>query len=122
MGEKDEARRWQRRAIQVADERLQLNPDDTRALIFGAGAHAALGEYEKAAEMASQALALDSEDPALLYNVACTFSQSGKLEDAIEVLERAANKGFGQKEWIENDPDFVPLRGTPRFEAILQAM
>src|SRR5258706_2060217 len=122
MGEKDEANRWQRRAIQVADERLQLNPDDTRALIFGAGAHAALGESERAAEMASQALALDSEDPALLYNVACTFSQIGKLEDAIDVLERAANKGFGQKEWIENDPDFVPLRGSPRFEAILQAM
>jgi hypothetical protein len=72
--------------------------------------------------MASQALALDSEDPALLYNVACTFSQIGKLEDAIDVLERAANKGFGQKEWIENDPDFALLRGNPRFEAILQAM
>jgi tetratricopeptide (TPR) repeat protein len=80
MGEKDEASRWQRRAVQIVDERLQLNPDDTRALIFGAGANAALGESERAGEMASQALALDSEDPALLYNVACTFSQIGKLE------------------------------------------
>ena len=122
MGEKDEASRWQRRAVQIVDERLQLNPDDTRALIFGAGANAALGESERAGEMASQALALDSEDPALLYNVACTFSQIGKLEDAIDVLERAANKGFGQKEWIENDPDFALLRGNPRFEAILEAM
>jgi TolB-like protein/Tfp pilus assembly protein PilF len=122
LGDKAEATRWQRRAIQIVDERLQLNPDDTRALIFGAGAHGALGENEKAAEMASQALALDSEDPALLYNVACTFSQIGKLEDAIEVLERAAAKGFGQKEWIEHDPDFAQLRGTPRFEALLQAM
>jgi TolB-like protein/Tfp pilus assembly protein PilF len=122
LGEKDEANRWVRRAVQVVDERLQLNPDDTRALIFGAGAHATLGEADKAAEMASQAMALDSEDPALLYNVACTFAQIGKLDEAIEILEGAAAKGFGQKEWIEHDPDFAQLRGTPRFEALLQAM
>jgi TolB-like protein/Tfp pilus assembly protein PilF len=122
MGETDEGKRWKRRAIQLVDERLELNPDDTRALIFGAGARAALGESEKAAEMAKQALALDSEDPALLYNVACTFSQIGKLDDAIDILERAVDKGFGQKEWIEHDPDFAAIRGTPRYDAILQAM
>jgi tetratricopeptide (TPR) repeat protein len=122
MGDKDEANRWQRRAIQIVEQRLELNPDDTRALIFGAGSLGALGEVDRAAEMASQALAIDPEDPGLLYNVACTFSQIGKLDDAIEVLERAVDKGMGHKEWIENDPDLAAIRGTPRYEAILQAM
>ncbi|MFN2603580.1 MAG: protein kinase [Gemmatimonadaceae bacterium] len=122
LGESDEAKRWLRRTTQLVDERLELNPDDTRALIFGAGALASLGDGDRAAEMANQALKIDPEDPALLYNVACTFSQVGKLDDAIDVLERAVDKGFGQKEWIENDPDFTAIRGTPRYEAILQAM
>jgi serine/threonine protein kinase/Flp pilus assembly protein TadD len=122
MGDAEEANRWRRRSVQIVEERLELNPDDTRALIFGAGSLAALGDVDRAADMASQALKIDPEDPALLYNVACTFSQIGKLEDAIEVLERAVDKGFGQKEWIEHDPDFAAIRGTPRYEAILEAM
>jgi TolB-like protein/Flp pilus assembly protein TadD len=122
LGDFEEAKRWQRRAVQIVDERLQLNPDDTRALVFGAGSLGALGDVDRATEMAKQALAIDPDEPALLYNVACTFSQIGKLDDAIEVLERAVDKGMGHKEWIENDPDLAPLRGTPRYEAILQAM
>ncbi len=122
MGDLEEAKRWQRRAVQIVEERLELNPDDTRALVFGAGSLGALGEFDRAAEMANQALAIDPDEPALLYNVACTFSQIGKLDDAIEALERAVDKGMGHKEWIENDPDLAPLRGTPRYEAILQAM
>jgi serine/threonine protein kinase/Flp pilus assembly protein TadD len=122
LGDMEEAKRWQRRAVQIVDERLELNPDDTRALVFGAGSLAALGDVERAAELANQALAIDPDEPALLYNVACTFSQIGKLDDAIEVLERSVDKGMGHKEWIENDPDLAPLRGTPRYEAILQAM
>jgi TolB-like protein/Flp pilus assembly protein TadD len=122
LGDMEEAKRWQRRAVQIVDERLELNPDDTRALVFGAGSLAALGDVERAAELANQALAIDPDEPALLYNVACTFSQIGKLDDAIEVLERSVDKGMGHKEWIENDPDLAPLRGTPRYEAILEAM
>jgi len=122
LGDMEEAKRWQRRAVQIVDERLELNPDDTRALVFGAGSLAALGDIERAAELANQALAIDPDEPALLYNVACTFSQIGKLEEAIEILERSVDKGMGHKEWIENDPDLAPLRGTPRYEAILEAM
>jgi adenylate cyclase len=122
LGDSGEAKRWHRRTVQLVEERLELNPDDTRALIMGASSHAALGELDRAAEMAAQALAIDPDDPALLYNVACAYAQIGKLNDAIEVLERAVDKGMGHKEWIENDPDLAAIRGTPRYEAILQAM
>jgi hypothetical protein len=32
------------------------------------------------------------------------------------------DKGFGHKEWIEHDSDLNPIRETPRFKAIAQAM
>jgi len=37
-------------------------------------------------------------------------------------LERAVDKGFGHKEWIDHDSDLNPIRETARFKAIAQAM
>ena len=122
LGNVDEAKVWRRRALQIIEERLELNPDDTRALILGSSALATLGETERATEMATQALALDPDDPGLLYNVACTYSQLGKLDEAISVLERAVDKGYANKDWMEHDPDLVPIKSSPRYQALLQAM
>ncbi len=38
LGNVDEAKVWRRRALQIIEERLELNPDDTRALILGSSA------------------------------------------------------------------------------------
>jgi tetratricopeptide (TPR) repeat protein len=72
--------------------------------------------------MAAQALALDPDDPGMLYNVACTYSQLGKLDEAISVLERAVDKGYHNKDWMEHDPDLEPIKSSPRYQALLQAM
>ena len=101
---------------------MELNPDDTRALILGAVALARLGERERSLDMANRALSVDPDDSALLYNVACVYASLNENERAIEVLERAIDRGFGQREWIETDPDLKSIRGTPRYEALLKAM
>jgi adenylate cyclase len=58
----------------------------------------------------------------LLYNAACTYALLGKPDEAISFIERAVDKGFGHKEWIDHDPDLDALRGNPRFEMISRAM
>jgi len=111
-----------RRAARLIDERLELNPDDARACNLGGGIHAKLGETDTAVEYAERSLAIDPDDPMLLYNVACTYTNLGKIEDGLSTLERAVDKGFGHKEWIEHDSDLDPLRETARFKALAQAM
>jgi tetratricopeptide (TPR) repeat protein len=111
-----------RRAARQIQQRLDLNPDDARACNLGAGIHATLGDSAKALEYAERSLAIDPEDPMLLYNVACTYSNLGEIDDALSCLERAVDKGFGHKEWIDHDSDLNPLRDSPRFKAIAQAM
>lgn len=44
------------------------------------------------------------------------------VEEAIECLERAADGGLLQKGWYEHDGDLNPLRGHPRFKALLERM
>jgi serine/threonine protein kinase/Tfp pilus assembly protein PilF len=122
LGDNSNASSWYRRGVQILGERMELNPDDTRALILGAVSLARLGERDRSLDMANRALSVDPDDSALLYNVACVYCSLGENERAIEVLERAVDRGFGQREWIETDPDLAPLRGTPRYESILNAM
>jgi len=117
-----DAKNSYRHAVQLIDERLELNPDDARALILGAGALASLGEQTKALDFAGRALAVDPDDPGILYNIACTYASLGKPEDAISALEGAVDKGYAHKEWMENDPELEPIRNSPRYQALLQVM
>ncbi len=41
---------------------------------------------------------------------------------AIDFLDRAADGGLLQKGWYEHDGDLDPLRGHPRFKALLGRM
>jgi serine/threonine protein kinase/tetratricopeptide (TPR) repeat protein len=111
-----------RRALKLMEDRLELNPDDARAANLAAAFLARLGDLSKAVEYADRSLAIDPEDPMLLYNVACTYVALGRKEDALNCLERAVDKGFGHKEWIDHDPDLDPLRDNMRFQALSQAM
>jgi TolB-like protein/Flp pilus assembly protein TadD len=119
LGREDEALAALRRGLEVAERHLELNPDDVRALYLGAGALAQLGERERGLDWTRRAYAIDSEDPGVLYNVACSFANMGMIDDAIACLEKAVQNGFGHREWLENDSDLNPVRADPRFQTLL---
>ena len=43
-------------------------------------------------------------------------------EKAINLLEIAVDKGWGSKEWIEQDQDYDPLRNEPRFKVLIKKL
>ena len=60
-----------------------------------------------------------------LINAVCLYAKSGHYEKALNLLEKAVEKGFGKKEWIEYDPDYDSLdslRNEPRFIALLKKL
>jgi tetratricopeptide (TPR) repeat protein len=122
LGRKEEAIGALRRGLQVAERHLELTPDDARALVLGAGALMQLDERDRALDWARRAHALDPEDSAVLYNVACCYALGGLAEEAIQGLDQAITNGFGHKEWLENDSDFDSIRGDPRFQALLKKL
>jgi adenylate cyclase len=99
-----------------------MNPDDARALYMTANGLVALGEKERGRTAAEQALALQPEDPMLLYNVGCVFSMLGLAEPALDCLEKAARNGLTQKGWYLHDSNLDAVRGQPRFQQLLQAL
>jgi len=120
MPEKAEAAR--RRGIQIAEARLKLNPDDARALYMGANGLVALGECERGLEWAEQALAMDPDEPMVLYNVACIQSLAGRIEDAIDSLEKSIKSGLNQKGWLEHDSNLDPVRRHSRYPALIRLL
>ena len=122
LGREEEMRAAMRHGLEVAQKHLELNPDDARALYLGAGALVQLGDRERGLDWTRRAYAIDSEDPGVLYNVACAYSNMGQIDDAIACLEKAVQNGFGHREWFENDSDLDPLRSDERFQALMKRL
>ncbi len=120
LGRREEADEARRRGVRLAEEKLKLNPDDSRALYMGANGLVALGEFDRGLEWANQALDLDTGEPMVLYNVACVQSLAGRIEEAIDSLEKAVRSGLTQKSWLVHDSNLNPLRQHPRYQALIQ--
>jgi adenylate cyclase len=110
------------RGIRIAEEHLKLNPDDARALYMAANGMVALGERERGREWAERALAMQPDDPMVLYNAGCIYALLGMREQAIDCEVRAVRNGLTQKGWLEHDSNLDPVRGDPRFEALLRSL
>ena len=122
LGRKAEAEAAFRSCVKAVEKHLELHPEDERALYLGSQALCWLREGKRGREWAERALAIDPNEPAVLYNVACSYALLGEAEMALDHLEQAIHAGFGYREWFEKDSYFDSLRDHQRFQALLQAM
>src|SRR6056297_1047737 len=119
LGRKHDEMKARLASLEQIQRHLDMNPHDTRALYVGANQFANVGEFAKAQELAERALGRDQEEPVVLYNVACFYAMKGDTDRAMELLERAVQNGWGDKAWLETDPDLDSLREDSRFIAMM---
>jgi adenylate cyclase len=122
LGRIEESVAASHRAFQAASKHLEMHPDDARALYLGASDLVEIGETEKAKAWADRALDTDRNEPAVLYNVACVYSQIGDKDRGISLLNEAVENGFGYRAWLENDNQLENLRDDPRFIELLKRL
>jgi adenylate cyclase len=118
LGRLDEARKAIRESVVRAERVLALNPLDGRALAVGALSLYEEGDIERAYEWSERAVALYPDDLSALINNACLKLRSGRHEEALDILERFFERGFGKRDWVEHDPDYDCVREHPRFKAM----
>jgi serine/threonine protein kinase/tetratricopeptide (TPR) repeat protein len=119
LGRKAEAEAAYRRGLHVAQQHLEMNPDDPGAATMCAVSLCRLGRPEEGLAWAERAREIEPNDARVLYNVACLYALEGRTEQALAGLELAVQAGFGAREWIAHDPDLDGLRQHPRFKALL---
>ena len=120
LGLKAESDAAYRSAVDLAQKHLEVNPGDTRALYFSAIAYCQIGERrDLALEWADRALAIDPDEPQVLYNVACVYTLQGLFDKALDCLTKTVAHGELWREWMRNDPDLVLLHDHPRYRALV---
>ena len=120
LGRKAEAEAAFRRCVAAVEKHVELHPDNERALCLGSQALCSLGDRQRGREWAEKALAMDPNEPAVLYNVACSYAILGLADEALDTLEKAVRAGFGYKDWVQNDSYLDSLRSHPRFQTLMK--
>lgn len=122
LGREKEQEAATKRALECVEKQVDLHPDDSRALTFGAYVLAEQDQSDRAREWMKRALDANQDEPVIMYNVACTHCLLGEADDAIELLNRAIEQGYGYRAWLKHDPDLTPLHDDPRFQKLLDRM
>lgn len=58
------------------------------------------------------------DDPTVLYNLACSYALTRRLEQAASTLLRAIDRGYHDYKWLLKDPDLQNLRNHDLFKAV----
>ncbi|CUG58120.1 Hypothetical protein, putative [Bodo saltans] len=94
--------RVKRLAIAKANERMDTDPTQSRAIL-------------------EAALQLFGNDSLVLYNLSCAAACEQNFETALMWLESALGSGYRSYETISVDHDFDNLRSDARFQALMNA-
>lgn len=119
LGRVEEAQATAQRGIGLAQQHLELNSKDARAIYLACGSMIQLGMYQQAMQWSEKALAIDPNDPMINYNVACCYAQAGEPDKALDCLEKARGSGSLSAGWLKNDSDLFSLHDLPRFKQLL---
>lgn len=107
-----------RRALEGLRKQMLMEPENARARYMASGILLRLGDRAGGLVLAEEALALRPNDFSTLYNVACTYCLAGEYDRALDLLERAVERG-GFVDWMLHDSDIAALRDTPRFQSMM---
>jgi len=122
LGRTEEAEAARRQALRNIERRLELHPEDTRALYLGADALLGLGDAARASEWAQRALAIAPGDPYVRYGLACLYSNMNEPSESLDHLEASLRAGFSHREWIDNDSDLDNVRDEPRYRLLVDTL
>ncbi|MCC8179737.1 MAG: hypothetical protein LIP23_02330 [Planctomycetes bacterium] len=106
-------------ALELCDTILSGRPEHVEALELAANHLTELGYYADGLELDRRLALLHPDNPAILYNLSCSLSLTGKVEEALATLGRAVDNGYDDFSHMAKDEDLAALRTEPRFIAIL---
>ena len=95
---------------------LRRSPCFVEALMALAEAYTRKGLYGKGLEVDEQLVALRPQDPVCRYNIACSYSLLGRVEEALRQLRQAIELGYEDFSYMAQDPDLVNVRQDRRFQ------
>jgi len=76
------------------------------------------GKFQDGLKIDRKLAQLRPEDPAMFYNLACSYSLTKRYDRAVAALSRAIEQGYRDFKWLVKDPHLHGLRQHPLFKKI----
>jgi eukaryotic-like serine/threonine-protein kinase len=106
------------KALDTAQQRLAVNPQDAYALSGMALYEAHLGRKPEALAYIDKTLALAPKDGTVLFTVALAYEIIGDRSHALSTLDRSLSSGFSLED-VKREPELQALRSDRRYQQML---
>jgi len=121
LGDREATAAADRRTLSRCEKILAVEPDHSGALGFFVNALVGLGYADRAREWTRRALLFDPDNARLHYNLACAMAMLEDPDTAVELIEPWIDKvSPGWLLWMQKDNSLDPIRGHPRFAALME--
>lgn len=80
------------------------------------------GRIEEGLRVDQKLSELEPRNPTVFYNLACSLTLAGKLDEAAQAVESALDLGYRDFKWLARDPDLKALRKHPQYERLREKM
>lgn len=97
---------------------LRRDPTYVDALQVLGDDYTSRGQFAEGLKVDEKLAELKPSDSMVFYNLACSYSLTGKLEEAADALDRAISLGYRDFKWLAEDPDLADLRRHNRYRQI----
>jgi tetratricopeptide (TPR) repeat protein len=108
------------KAMQHYKKALELEPNFVPALNNLALVTAANKEYYKAITVFMDILNFVPDDAETHYNIACMYSRLNRVNESIEWLKKAIDKGYADWDSIKKDGDLDNIRGSFAYKELIR--
>ena len=114
MGDLEEARIHYRKA-------LSLDSNSVPALEGLSAIYASEQNFARALENLTKINELNPDRADIPYNIACMYARQERIDDSLQWLNIAVNKGYNRWGLIKSDPDLDNIRGTEAYRQLVQS-
>jgi serine/threonine-protein kinase len=108
-----------RHAIDLAKQKLDVNPKDEYALAFVAGYYAMLDDRDHALEFLRKAIAVNPDSADVRFRAAIVYNHFGDANQTLDWLDKAIAAGVSPAT-VRDTRDFDDLRSNPRYQAMIK--
>jgi serine/threonine-protein kinase len=117
-GKKDKAIDTYKHAIEIAEERLKVNPKDPEVISNLARYYSDIGNEKKSLKLLKLSLEIAPDNVEVMYRAASIYENFGMRDDALLWIGNAIENGYSQSE-IESQPELKQLVTDKRYQQLL---
>jgi tetratricopeptide (TPR) repeat protein len=104
--------------IEFIEGLIRRDPDYVDALQILGDHYTERGRINDGLQVDERLARLEPQNPLVFYNLACSYSLAGELEQAAAALEKALQLGYRDFGWLAKDPDLKKLRAHAAFDEL----